>query len=286
MENQPTPPQFQFGMLPQQQQPQLVYVLPPGTQSPFPTTGSPGYVQLYPVPAMPPMSQQPIQQSPFQQPEPQIEQQQPLGGPLQADDPTDFVVTQLSLKQRMLQREYVVTYSIWFHEAWRLFCTHWPFFVLWSLVHLVLSVIPYGMSYLLIVFWTAGFFWVGNNLVRPNGGYQKPEFRDFLRGFPLFLPVIGLTIVSALAIAIGLVLLLLPGLYFCVALAFSLPLLIEYNNDGLGVFDCISISAQVVHKRFCAVTGFVILNFFVWNKRGPFLRYWLGGNNSRSSLGL
>lgn len=68
--------------------------------------------------------------------------------------------------------------------------------------------------------------------------------------FSLFdrsLPIIGVTILVSIAVNLGMLLFILPGLYLMIALLLAMPLLVEKR---VGVIDSLKLSAQLSHKQF------------------------------------
>lgn len=77
-----------------------------------------------------------------------------------------------------------------------------------------------------------------------------------LRYFSKLLPILLLTILMYLLIAIGFVLLVIPGIYLMVA--YSLALLLVADKD-IGVWQALEASRKAVSKRWFTVFGFYLL---------------------------
>lgn len=78
--------------------------------------------------------------------------------------------------------------------------------------------------------------------------------------FDKALPFLALTIVSYILIFIGLLLLILPGLYLAICFYFAVPLMADKN---LGVVDALKASRQAVHHQFFKVLGLMILSLLI-----------------------
>jgi hypothetical protein len=90
---------------------------------------------------------------------------------------------------------------------------------------------------------TAGFYIVALQIARG----RPTSFSDFFRGFNRALPVLLLAIVSGILILVGMVLLVLPGIYLAIAYMFSLPLLLDKNLD---FWPAMETSRRVITKKW------------------------------------
>ena len=76
---------------------------------------------------------------------------------------------------------------------------------------------------------------------------QKPELADLFNHYPLFWKYLGGAILSGLIILGGLILLIVPGIYFAVKLQFVTYLIID---QGLGPIDAIKKSWEITGGNF------------------------------------
>ena len=76
---------------------------------------------------------------------------------------------------------------------------------------------------------------------------QKPELADLFNHYPLFWKYLGGAILSGLIIMGGLILLIVPGIYFAVKLQFVTYLIID---QGLGPIDAIKKSWEITGGNF------------------------------------
>lgn len=131
------------------------------------------------------------------------------------------------------------------------------------------------------VYWPMyfGFFIAGSHLYKQqqlrlrglassDGESPRLHFGDFFRAFFLFCPLFWLTLLQELMVVVGLICLILPGLYLMVAVSFAPFIYIEYHkqydevgNDSVnyGIFGSIGVSIKVVNAHFCKVLGFWVL---------------------------
>jgi len=79
-------------------------------------------------------------------------------------------------------------------------------------------------------------------------------------GYLYYGPALVIGIFYSLAVSIGFLFLIIPGLYLWVALAFSLGVYLEYQQNGIRILEAMQLSAGVVNKRFCSVACFLIIN--------------------------
>lgn len=86
---------------------------------------------------------------------------------------------------------------------------------------------------------------------------QKPTWNDFGYAFgPRYWPSVGLGVLTMLIVIGGLILLILPGIYWAVRLAFAQQRFVE---DGLGVRDAIRASFADTKGRWWNVFGLVLM---------------------------
>lgn len=107
-----------------------------------------------------------------------------------------------------------------------------------------------------------GYFIAGSHAIRGGtlGGWK---WQSLAHGVLLFFPMLAIGILYGLLVAVGLVLFIIPGLYFLIAYSFSACIYIEYRQEGLGIVDAMSVSRKVLSKNFWAITGFIIFQFLL-----------------------
>ena len=89
---------------------------------------------------------------------------------------------------------------------------------------------------------------------RPKG------FSDFFNGFKKFLPLLLTSLVSGLLITIGLLFLIIPGIYLAVGYMFAQPFVIDKN---LSAWSAMEASRKLITKKWFAFLGLGILLFLL-----------------------
>lgn len=100
----------------------------------------------------------------------------------------------------------------------------------------------------------AGFTIVAFKLIKR----QATQFGDFFRGLSgnYFLQLLLANLLVGIFVAIGTLLLLLPGIYLAVAYMLTVPLIVERK---LGFWDAMEASRKIVTKRWFSFFGFGLL---------------------------
>jgi hypothetical protein len=98
----------------------------------------------------------------------------------------------------------------------------------------------------------AGFYIVSAKLLQR----QSPTFQDFFTGFQLFLPLLLLTVISALLIGLGFVLLILPGIFLMVCYLFAAMLVIDRRLD---FWPAMELSRRTVQSQWFGFFIFLLL---------------------------
>jgi uncharacterized membrane protein len=106
-----------------------------------------------------------------------------------------------------------------------------------------------------------GFFIAGTHAIR--GGQFAFRWTYLFHGILLFFPVIVISILYSLLVCVGLFLLILPGLYFMVAYSFSIPIYIEYRQEGLGILQAMEVSRKLLTKHFWSIVLFYICQVLI-----------------------
>lgn len=91
--------------------------------------------------------------------------------------------------------------------------------------------------------------------------------------YPMFVPLAIVGVIQSIATTIGMLLLILPGLYLAIALSLAIPLKVERD---LPIGDCLMTSLKLVNAKFlnvaviatvaalAGVVGFVTLIGWIW----------------------
>ena len=102
----------------------------------------------------------------------------------------------------------------------------------------------------------AGFYVVSAKLMQR----RTPEFQDFFTGFQFFLPLLLLSVVSALLIILGFILLILPGIFLMVCYLFASMLVIDQRLD---FWPAMELSRRTVQTQWFGFFIFLLLLFLI-----------------------
>jgi hypothetical protein len=98
----------------------------------------------------------------------------------------------------------------------------------------------------------AGFYIVSAKMLQR----QTPVFQDFFTGFQFFLPLLLLTGVSTLLILLGLVLLVVPGIYLMVCYLFAALIVIDQRLD---FWPAMELSRRTVQTQWFGFFVFLLV---------------------------
>ncbi len=121
------------------------------------------------------------------------------------------------------------------------------FSVVAGLMSGIASLIPFAGSILQAIIAgiiNLGYFYVARKIKLG----EKPEFEDFFKPFNAFGDVAGVAIVVFILTVVGILCLLIPGIYLSIAWIFALP--IAYFYSGVGLWDAMEASRRVITKNW------------------------------------
>jgi hypothetical protein len=125
-------------------------------------------------------------------------------------------------------------------KSWKSFTEFLPALIVNTLVLLVVSLFTLGI---LAPVCTAGYT---QSLLRSIRDKRKPEVGDLFSHMNLFLPLLGFFIVAGLAVFIGFLILVLPGIIAGIALYFFCLYLLPLMTDkGLGLIEAVKESSRM-----------------------------------------
>jgi uncharacterized membrane protein len=146
-----------------------------------------------------------------------------------------------------------------FKAGWGLFTQYPVGFVGFCLLYLVIQTALQAVPYVgaVAAFAVSTPLLLGNFIVSAKllQG-QTPEFQDFFSGFQFFLPLLLLSLVAGLFIGIGILLLIIPGVYLIVAYMFASYLVVD---RGLDFWPAMELSRCTVTPRWFSYFVFVLL---------------------------
>jgi len=143
--------------------------------------------------------------------------------------------------------------------GWELFKQYPSGFVGFCLVnvviHLALHTLP-RVSWLVSAGLSAPLF-MGNFIVSAKLlQRQTPAFRDFFSGFYFFWPLFLLSLVVSVFIGIGVILLIIPGVYLAIAYLFASCLVVDRRLD---FWPAMELSRLTVNPRWFGYFAFTLL---------------------------
>ena len=89
---------------------------------------------------------------------------------------------------------------------------------------------------------------------------QEVRFSDFFKGFNYFLPLVLASLVMSILIALGTILLILPGIYLMVSYMFVSLLIVDYHME---FWQAMETSRQIVTKNWFSLFVFFLVLFVV-----------------------
>jgi uncharacterized membrane protein len=162
----------------------------------------------------------------------------------------------------ILQKSYTVKISQYIDSGWKTFKKNPVGFAGFTLVFFLINVaiakvsqsvtLEAFISLLISAPLNAGFLIVAFKLLKN----RATTFGDFFRGFNNYLPLFLVSLVSSMVIGIGLLLLLIPGLYLAVAYIFALPLVLEKK---MSFWDGMELSRKLISKQWFSFLGFALV---------------------------
>ncbi|WMJ72268.1 hypothetical protein RCC89_03680 [Cytophagaceae bacterium ABcell3] len=160
---------------------------------------------------------------------------------------------------RLIANGYDVTPSDYIKQGWGIFKQNFGGFVGYMvivlLVNIVLDSIP-GIGFLLSAILQgpllAGFYIVSRK-IQYNETYT---FSDFFNGFKNFVPLAMVNLIGGLLILIGLVLLVLPGVYLLIAYLLGTPFVVFGKMD---FWPALENSRKLITKQWFSFFAFALL---------------------------
>lgn len=157
--------------------------------------------------------------------------------------------------EHLIQQGYETDAGTYIRRGWEIFQENIGMFIGYTLITIAISVaaafIPFG-SLLVSGPLTAGFYIVANKISKG----EPYEFGTFFKGFDFFVPLLLWTLIGGIFIALGLVVLIVPGIYLAVAYTF-VPLFIVFGK--IEFWDGMEFSRKLVTKKWWNIFGFVLL---------------------------
>ena len=161
--------------------------------------------------------------------------------------------------EHLVQQGYDTDAGKYISRGWEIFQENMGLFIVYTLLMLLISVaaafIPFG-SLLVSGPLTAGFYIVANKISK-----GKPyEFGTFFKGFDFFVPLLLYSLIAGIFIALGLLALIVPGIYLAVAYTFA-PLFIVFGK--MEFWDGMEFSRKLITRNWWSLFGFVLIIFLI-----------------------
>lgn len=145
-------------------------------------------------------------------------------------------------------------------RGWELFKAEPAILIVYFLVVLLVQVIPTFyledfaglISILISPPLIAGFYLIANKISRG----ETVEFKDCFDGFKFWLPVVSVNIIVGIITLLGLIALILPGIYLAVAYSFALPFVLF---GGTEFWTSMELSRKLITKIWWRFFAFALL---------------------------
>jgi uncharacterized membrane protein len=174
----------------------------------------------------------------------------------------------------LTSRDYEVKIGDYFSRGWEIFKPFAWGFIVFTVVMAAISVVvgmlpsplgnggfgedgSVGIISTLYNILVAPVLGVGSFFVAFQIARNRPYgFSDFFNGFKKYLPIFLTALVSGLLIFVGMILLLLPGIYLAVSYTFAQPLVIDKN---LEFWSAMETSRKLITKKWFSFFGLLLL---------------------------
>lgn len=169
-----------------------------------------------------------------------------------------FSLADISEYEDLANVTYEVRTEDWLREGWRMFTSSVSSFIAFTVIMIATGFVvgltgvgKFGLGVILVPL-AAG---VGLSCLQQlrGGGFV---FQDLFQGFRQFVQLALYGLVTNIAILVGLVLLIAPGIYLIVGYCFGWLLVAD---KGIDFWRAMEISRVVAHKRWFSLFGFVLI---------------------------
>lgn len=169
------------------------------------------------------------------------------------------IIDQYSRIKRISENEYSFHFEKYLSEGWNLFRKAPLLLALYTLIFLcvitLLNFIPLigAIVCAIVIPILIGGFYVG---IKKLDDANSVEIGDFFESSDNWLQLFVFGVVSGLLVSLGYLLLVLPGIWFSVAILFGYPLVVFAKIE---FWDSIKISANIINKKWFNFFGLVIV---------------------------
>jgi uncharacterized membrane protein len=168
-----------------------------------------------------------------------------------------------ALFDKLINEGYKVDVSGYIKQGWEMFKAHIGEFVGFTLIIFAASALSSRMDVMgsLLFSAIAAPLYAGYSIAafRILTG-QSFQFSDFFKGFNYFLPLFLAGLASGIIVSIGLVLLIIPGIYLAVGYMLTTFLIVDYRME---FWQAMETSRKIVTKNWFSVFVFALALFAI-----------------------
>lgn len=163
----------------------------------------------------------------------------------------------------VVKKDYSVNRREYISKGWELFKDNAGGFIGFSaltlFINLALQFVPMLGFFVRMAIYApliGGFYIVAFKMIKN----QKVEFADFFKGFSYFLPLLLAGLLTGFFTIVGLVLLVIPGIYLAVSYIFTFLLIVDREID---FWQAMEISRKFVAKNWFSTFLFLLILFLI-----------------------
>ncbi|MCK4661439.1 MAG: hypothetical protein KAT68_01130 [Bacteroidales bacterium] len=161
------------------------------------------------------------------------------------------------------QKGYIIDVGNYISRGWDLFQKNMGGFIGFTAIYFIITIavgiIPFiGVvgNILLSPCLAAGYYLVANKIYKN----KNHEFEDFFKGFDYFGNLVLASLITGIFIGIGIVLLIIPGIYLAVAYSFIIPFIIFSKTE---FWTAMENSRKLVTRQWFSILGLLIVLFII-----------------------
>lgn len=145
--------------------------------------------------------------------------------------------------QKLIENGYDFDMNKYLSEGWEIFKKSAGLFILFAvLVFVINAIVPFaGLIIGAVLF--SGYYMAAVQI--DSTGTVK--FEDFFKSFDFFLPLFLSGLIGGILVSIGLILLLIPGIWLAIAMSFSYQLIVF---EGMDFWESIETSVKIINKKW------------------------------------
>lgn len=160
---------------------------------------------------------------------------------------------------RLIRDGYEFNFNLYINRGMELFNRYLGGFIGFAAIYIAVAVIAGTVpvlgslvSLFVTPILTAGFYIVANKIMLGT----KPDFNDFFKAFEFFVNLFAASIISGIFIVVGIIALIIPGVYLAVSYTFTSFFVVFL---GYEFWPAMEASRKLVTKNWWPVFGFVLV---------------------------